>query len=366
MIWLTWRQYRIEILILTLSLLLVASILLITGTNIASFAHHIGNTNCSSQKCIVALNMLTSYIYSRAFDNSAFYYTFQYALLALPPLVGMFIGTQTVGRELEQGTYRLIWTQSISWSRWLLIKTGGLICLTLCASTILYCLLIWWKGPVITSLNSVWNYMNFDIWSLAAVAYTLFALSLGVCTGTIVRRTVPAMAITLVIFITLRILISIFWRPYFLPPMVLLVPLNSVQEPPQQSLVMSSYEVDRQGNRLTVDPCQVDLPPSGSLENNSSSRLQLNMVLPLMNVTLPLTITHSLSGGPTSPQALAQEKAYEQCVTKHGFQIRYLYQPPDRFWLFQEIECAIYVVLSMFLLALTLWWTKYRIIGRSR
>jgi hypothetical protein len=79
--------------------------------------------------------------------------------------------------------------------------------------------------------------------------------------------------------------------------------------------------------------------------------------------TLPARLTHTLSGPPSSPQQQAQEKAYEQCVTRHGFQDKYMYQPADRFWLFQAIESGIYILMSIILLTLTFWWTKYRIIG---
>src|ERR1035438_8556511 len=105
MIWLTWRQYRSEILILGILLSLTAIILLITGTNIVSFAHHVGNTNCSAQHCIDAQGELLNYTQLDAFGNNSFYMIFQFALLALPLIIGMFVGTHTLARELEQGTY---------------------------------------------------------------------------------------------------------------------------------------------------------------------------------------------------------------------------------------------------------------------
>lgn len=370
MIWLTWRQYRIEILVLGIFLLLVAAILLITGWNIASVAQHAGNTTCLAQHCINAQQAIFDEIY-KAFGTATSYNLFQYTLLALPPIMGMFVGTHTLARELEQGTYRLVWTQSISWSRWLFLKICFITCFALGVTALLYGLLAWWKIPMssisISNDFSLWGSTNYDVWGIVAIAYTLFTLALGICAGTILRKTVPAMAVTLVIFVAVRILIVIFWRPYFLPPAVLMLPFNGPQNLPQQSLLIgASTTVDRQGN--PVDPyngvCKL---PSASLENHTSSAtLQLNMALPLMNITRPVRLTHTLSGGPTSPRELAQEKAYEQCTVRHDFQDKYLYQPADRFWLFQGIECGIYVLISAILLALTFWWTKYRIIGRLR
>ena len=38
-----------------------------------------------------------------------------------------------------------------------------------------------------------------------------------------------------------------------------------------------------------------------------------------------------------------------------------LYQPVERFWMFQGIEAAIFVALALTLLVLTLWWMRQRI-----
>ena len=41
-----------------------------------------------------------------------------------PALIGMFWGAPLIARELETGTFRLAWTQSVSRIRWLLVKLG--------------------------------------------------------------------------------------------------------------------------------------------------------------------------------------------------------------------------------------------------
>jgi len=58
----------------------------------------------------------------------------------------------------------------------------------------------------------------------------------------------------------------------------------------------------------------------------------------------------------------AEMARFNQCVTEHGFQNNYIYQPGDRFWLFQAIESGIYLLLAALLLTFTFWWTKYRIL----
>ena len=45
-------------------------------------------------------------------------------VLVVPVLIGMFWGAPLIARELETGTFRLAWTQSVSRVRWLLVKLG--------------------------------------------------------------------------------------------------------------------------------------------------------------------------------------------------------------------------------------------------
>lgn len=126
MIWFTWRQHRTEVLALIIVIVFITIILLITGINITSAVKGAGDTSCPAEHCINAQLSVQNYILNTAFGASPFFYVFQFALLALPGCIGMFIGVPIVARELEQGTYHLVWTQSISWVRWLLFKVGGI------------------------------------------------------------------------------------------------------------------------------------------------------------------------------------------------------------------------------------------------
>jgi ABC-type transport system involved in multi-copper enzyme maturation permease subunit len=49
-------------------------------------------------------------------------------VVAVPAVVGMFCGAPLVARELEEGTFRLAWTQSVTRTRWLTLRlaAGGL------------------------------------------------------------------------------------------------------------------------------------------------------------------------------------------------------------------------------------------------
>jgi len=66
----------------------------------------------------------------------------------VPLLIGMFWGGPLVAREIEQGTYRLAWTQSVSRGRWLATKLGIFLLGAAAVAAILTAVLTWWFGPV--------------------------------------------------------------------------------------------------------------------------------------------------------------------------------------------------------------------------
>ena len=45
-------------------------------------------------------------------------------VIALPAIVGIFWGAPLIARELETGTYRLVWTQGVTRARWLAARLG--------------------------------------------------------------------------------------------------------------------------------------------------------------------------------------------------------------------------------------------------
>jgi hypothetical protein len=227
----------------------------------------------------------------------------------------------------------MIWTQGIPWHRWLLIRVSIIACIVLCAFSLLFGLLTWWGLNASSASGGNWNAIDlgnrFDGWGVVLIAYALFALLLGIFVGTVLRRTVAAMAVTLVIFVLVRVLIVNFGRPYFISPLTMTVPANVGLQIPAGAWLFSMTLVDRQGQPLPEDALQV-----------------CDNLLP------------------ASPPTNAEQAQYDRCVTDHGFQYRALYQPEDRFWPLQGIESSIYLLLTFMLFVLTFWWTKYRIIGK--
>ncbi|MFJ4427490.1 ABC transporter permease subunit [Streptomyces bobili] len=112
-------------------------------------------------------------------------------------VVAAFAGGALIGRELENGTARLAWSQGITPARWL---TAKLACPALAVTvgvTVLVLVFRWAWEPNRVLIGTDW--MGDSVFALlgpAAVAYALCALALGTLTALLLRRTLPALAVS--------------------------------------------------------------------------------------------------------------------------------------------------------------------------
>jgi hypothetical protein len=116
-----------------------------------------------------------------------------YAFLA----VAAFAGGALIGRELESGTAHLAWAQGITPTRWLTAKLAVPALLVTAGGTALVLVYRWSWGSNRTLLFNDW--MSDDSYlsrGPAAVAYALCALALGALTALLLRRTLPALAVS--------------------------------------------------------------------------------------------------------------------------------------------------------------------------
>jgi hypothetical protein len=309
MIWLTWRQQRLETLIGAALLALLVIFLLVTGLDMASSYQQLGVAACLTSHTLACGDVISAFRDQFGAVNSIV------AWFPLLPLVfGVLIAAPFV-LELEQGTYRLVWTQSITRRRWVMAKLGVLVAAALLVALALTALLTWWRTPF-DQLDGSFQPQAFDLEGVAPLAYTVFAVALGLGVGTLLRRTVPAVVIGLVGFLALRLGLETWVRPTYEPPVVT---SGSFQRP---AWVLGQTLHDRLGH------------PASFLD-----------VLRACGVAHG---THSV--GITGA-----------CIQQHGFVFVTTYQPGDRYWLFQGIESAIFLGLAAGLLALTVWWVRERI-----
>jgi hypothetical protein len=318
MTWWTWRRYRSQTAWTLAPFALLAAWMLYTGRHMTQQYQHLGIAHCvaSGGNCSDAVN---------AFLDSHHGYAFLIPLfLVTPALVGMFWGAPLLARELETGTYRLAWTQSVSRRRWL---TAHLILVTTAVVVLagLFAWLVsWWSGPLVGAGQDRIRPGTFDLRGIVPVGYTLFALALGVAAGVILRRTVPAMVATITSFAAVRLLVTLLLRPRYAHPVITTTPFDIGNGPSSSDWVLRSHTVDKFGHYL-----------------GSGNSINLN------------NVSHTCA----PPGTVADKQgSMEACVHALGARVVATVQPVGRYWTFQTIETAIFLGLTAALIGLTYWW----------
>ncbi|WP_284048661.1 hypothetical protein [Streptomyces sp. YS415] len=107
--------------------------------------------------------------------------------------VAAWAGGSLIGRELENGTARLAWTQSVTPVQWLTAKLAVPAVLLTAGTTALVALTAWARGE--DDPNLVGDWYQPDVFAgtgPTAVAYVLAGLALGALAGTLLGRALPA------------------------------------------------------------------------------------------------------------------------------------------------------------------------------
>ncbi|GLH95414.1 transporter [Phytohabitans aurantiacus] len=322
MIWLTWRQHRKQALVTAIGLALLAAFMIPTGLAMRHTFTDLGLADCVRKlgtDSVIAANADTCGRASVAFNNQ--YGTMSMVgilFLVLPLLVGLFWGAPLVAREVEAGTHRMVWTQGVGRRRWALVKFGLLGAGALVASVAYGLGTSWWLTPISEAgQHGRFNVFFFDMQGLAPIGYTLFAVALGFFAGTVWPKVLPAMTATLTGFVGLRIALATLARPHYLPARVLTYPVKdaTVQTNPAAQDWILSYGIRDPTGKMLTSNAQIACAPDA-----------------------------------TGPGAACGS---DLGITPGSYNWQ-LYQPGDRFWLFQAIEAGIFVAAAALLLYLAI------------
>lgn len=320
MTWVTWLQYRYQGALAAALLAVLAVVLLITGLHAAQVWHS-ALAGCVKSGSCGSLNGTLS------LANPAIA-TLVLATSAVPLLPGLFWGAPAVAQELETGTNQFALTQSITRRRWLAVKAGWLLLGAAVLAGAVSALVTWWSGPDSALTAGAFGATRFDVTYIVPVGYAIFAMALGICAGTLLRRALPALAVTLAGFAALRVLTT-WLRPQYLTPVTTYYSLKAAA-----FTSAGSYLAISQGFSGPNGQPVMAGPGSNSYFNS--------MVVPAVCQNA------NENGSPLS------------CLAAHGYQGYVIYQPASRFWAFQGIETGIFVVLAAVLLAVTFWVLKRR------
>ena len=348
MIRFAWRDFRTYAIVALGTLLIAAVILAITGANLT----HLYNTtvaNCkANNNCSIAASVFLS-------TDEQLQTALDVLMIALPGLLGIFWGAPLIAHELEAGTHRLAWTQSVTRARWLAIKIGVVGLGSLLVTGCLSLLVSWWFSPIDRTNMNIFG--SFDQRDIVPIGYTAFAFALGVTSGTIFRRTLPAMATTCAGFVAIRLAVWEWVRPNLMAPLHKTVPdtvigslasgqnLRALLYPPNAWLI-SDQTISGAGHVIGQNGfvgTGFNLTPGAG-----GHGLTIQGAGTCTDITIP-----SL---PTAPGPFLQK-----CLDELHIRDALTYQLGDRYWPFQCYELAIFLVLSLSLVGLCFWWILHRV-----
>jgi hypothetical protein len=347
MIRLTLRQFRTQAAIAFGALALVAIVLGLTGPHLAHLYNTSGISTCGAhQDCQTVTDVfLRNYRFLQVGLNSA--------LLVLPVLVGIFWGAPLIAHELETGTYRLAWTQSITRRRWLAARIGLAGLAGLALTGLLALMVTWWSSPIDRVYMNLFTPALFGERGIAPIGYAAFAFAIGVTAGLLIRRTLPAMASTLVAFTAARLAITFWVRPYLRAPVrhtaPLTIPAGNGPANPGAGLtsardwVLSDQTINAAGHVVGQNG---GIGPNGSISfgpANGGIALQGGGVCP--GLKFP-QVSRSSSSMPA---------VFQQCIDKLGLKDVLSYQPASHYWAFQGYETAIFAAIAVMLAGFCFW-----------
>jgi hypothetical protein len=315
MAWVTWRQHRATLISVPAVLAAVAVFLLIFGLRV----HHDYSAivNCpldgaqQSSTCARLISNFNSFDWPAA--NAC-----AILMQLVPVLIGAFAGAPVLARELENGTYRYAWTQGLRRERQAIARLALLgVTLAVLAGAFGE-LFAWFFRPFLfVEEMNVLTETAFDSHGLVFPAFALVSFAIGAFLGMLFRRIIPALAVTLGVYLALR-LAAWDTRKYYPVAAVTksVTTLNGQHSPssPGFAWILGSWFTGPGGKPVSQSVIE-----------------QINQ--------------SAVTGNDTAPP---------------GYTQWYRYIPDSRFWPMQFIEAGWLLVLAVALLAATVWLVRRR------
>ncbi|WOX10695.1 hypothetical protein [Streptomyces sp. N50] len=138
-------------------------------------------------------------------------------LIGITPYVAAAAAGALIGRELENDTARLAWTQSVSPTRWLATSLAVPAALLTAGTTVLVLLhRLLYDAHQVPVTWHWWSDGTFDANGTIALAYPLLGLALGALAALVLRRTVAALGLAAIAMALVHAVLGVA-RPHLWP-----------------------------------------------------------------------------------------------------------------------------------------------------
>jgi ABC-type transport system involved in multi-copper enzyme maturation permease subunit len=340
MIWLTWRQFRMQALVIFAVVGALGIVMAVTGPHLLDL-YNADKVHFLDQIGLDGINKLL-------------YLAGQALLYAAPPIIGAFWGAPLIARELETGTHRLVWNQSITRHRWLATKLGLTGLAAMAVTGLLSLAVSWWSSPIDRAVGNgtqsgLFNLPRivpaiFGARGVVPIGYAAFAFALGVAVGLVLRRSVVAIAVTLAAVAAVQIVMPLTLRSHLVAPVQTDVTITATN--------IRSFMLDGP-DPATAQVGRIDVSAGGPGDWMLSNRT-INAAGQLVGV-MPSWVRgcgpqpRGAEGIPQSSQACFSRLADE------GYRQRVIYQPASHFWALQWRETGILFAVALLLTGFCFW-----------
>jgi len=333
MIWVTWRQFRTQTWLTVGALAAIGVALLITSRSITDAYNAAGIAACQGD-CTAAIDSFLRQV--RGGASGTVYDVAMLTVYVLPAVIGVFWGAPLIARELETGTHRLAWNQSVTRTRWLATKLAIIGAAAVATVGLLTWAITSWAQRIDDATGDLITPGNYGARGIVPIGYALFAFTLGVTLGMLIRRTVPAMAATLGVTIA-----SVF----------------SMEEWVRAHLVAASQSIQPL-DLSTFDALMIDQNSQVTVlgsENVPGAWILSNQTITPTGKVFSATADLEVCGMDALPNAC------EEWLGTLGLRQELTYHPADHFWSLQWVEAGIFVGVALLLTAFCFWWTRRRL-----
>lgn len=257
------------------------------------------------------------------------------AAYVLPVLIGMFLGAPLLARELETGTYRFTWTQSVTRARHVTVTLAVLVSPVALSGCLLGLLLSWYAHPLlIVRLASRWQPALFDAAPLTLAAWSALALMLGALLGALIRNAAAAVAATAAV-------VGGFLLAAYAALVARLLTIGAI--------VSTHVYVALEG------PIHMPAPAGDPLPGSWYVRAAF---LHSDGAPVPMSTVFNLEARVNAATGHASATAWNPAVigwlSRHGFSYQLTYQPPGHFAYLQLVAFSVLILVAAALFGLLL------------
>ncbi|GGS60914.1 hypothetical protein GCM10010270_34770 [Streptomyces violaceus] len=240
-----------------------------------------------------------------------------------------------------------MWNQSVTRPRRLIGKIPLVGLAAVLVTGAAAALSTWAARPFDEVVKEQFGAFVFGARSIAPIGYAAVAFTFGTVVGLLLRRTLPTMAVTLVVFLAFQ-----FFFPNVVRPS--LMPADKATLPMTVEAINQAQNVGSLGGGSVIGGVRIPDAPDAWIAETSPLRTADGMTLSSAKFNDCLDSPPKSGAGGTFGDTAV-------CLAKLDLHVDVLYHPSSRYWAFQWLETAVYLVLSGILTAFGVWRVRRRV-----